>query len=193
MVYRKVMVSVHDVAALILRECGRMSTMKLQKLAYYAQSWALVCENEPLFREDFQAWVEGPVCPDLYARHRGQFHVSSWPRGNPDALTPEIVDLLRRVLNAYSGKSGRWLSDLTHREGPWAGARTGLASNAHSQKVIAKDTMKDYYATSDSIEARIVRGQSANPILDFIETMSEDEALLLERLAERDRLDPIER
>ena len=192
MVCSVAMVSVHDVAAFILRECGRMSTMKLQKLAYYSQAWALACGSAPLFGEDFQAWVEGPVCPDLYARHRGQFHVSSWPRGNPDALAPETVDFLRRVLSAYSSKSGRWLSDLTHREKPWTEARTGVASDAHSRTVITKDRMKDYYATADSIVARIVSGQSANPILDFVETMSEDEAALVERLVERDLLDPIE-
>ena len=35
------MTSVHDVAAALLREAGEMTTMKLQKLAYYCQSWHL--------------------------------------------------------------------------------------------------------------------------------------------------------
>ncbi len=185
------MTTVHDVAALILRSCGRMSTMKLQKLVYYAQSWAMVCKGPPLFSDDFQAWREGPVCAALYDRHRGQFHVSSWPLGNPDAVGVEAQDLIRRVLGAYSGKSGRWLSDLTHREEPWHEARTGLAPDAVSRKVIPKDTMRDYYSKADSIEARIVSGASANPILDLLETMSEDESSLVEKLAERDLLDPI--
>jgi uncharacterized phage-associated protein len=188
----RAMVRVHDVAAFILRECGRMSTMKLQKLAYYAQCWTLVHQGEPLFADEFQAWIEGPVCPALYDRHRGQFHVSSWPLGNPDALAPETSDFLRRVLGAYSGKSGRWLSDLTHRERPWVEARAGLASDEPSRKVIGRETMKDYYAETAGIEARIVSGQPTNPIFDFIETMSEDEASLVEKLAERDLLDPID-
>jgi uncharacterized phage-associated protein len=182
--------SIHDVAAFILRECGRMSTMKLQKLAYYAQSWALVLLGRQLFPEDFKAWVEGPVCPALYARHRGQFHVSSWPIGNADALAADESDCVRRVLRAYSNKSGRWLSDLTHREAPWVDARAGLAPDDLSRQPIAKDAMRNYYAGADTIEARIVSGHS-NPLLDFIETMSDDESALVETLAERDLLDPV--
>jgi len=168
-----------------------MSTMKLQKLAYYAQAWSLVRRGAPLFPEDFEAWVEGPVCTELYARHRGQFSVASWPQGNPDAMPVDVRDFLRRVLSAYSSKSGQWLSDLTHRESPWIEARSGIAANAPSKKPISKDAMKDYYASSDSLEGRIISGQASNPILDFIDTMSEDEAALVEKLAERDLLDPI--
>ena len=33
--------SVHDVAAYILKKQGEMSAMKLQKLVYYSQAWSL--------------------------------------------------------------------------------------------------------------------------------------------------------
>ena len=42
-------VSVHDVAAYILQKHGPMTTMKLQKLVYYAQAWGLVWDDCPLF------------------------------------------------------------------------------------------------------------------------------------------------
>ena len=35
------MASVFDVAAYILEKKGEMSTLKLQKLVYYAQAWSL--------------------------------------------------------------------------------------------------------------------------------------------------------
>jgi len=183
--------NINDVAAFVLRECGRMSTMKLQKLTYYAQSWTLVRLGRQLFADDFQAWVEGPVCPVVYAHHRGQFHVSAWPTGSADALSDEEQDCVRRVLRAYSSKSGRWLSDLTHREAPWVEARAGLAPDDRSRRPITKDAMKKYYAGADSMEARIVKG-SANPVLDFLDTMNDDEAALVETMVERDLLDPID-
>ena len=50
----------HDVAAFILREYGRpMSTMKLQKLGYYAQAWHLAWEGVPLFDDNIEAWANG--------------------------------------------------------------------------------------------------------------------------------------
>lgn len=65
------MANVFDIAEYILGKLGFVSTMKLQKLAFYSQALSLVKTGEPLFREQFQAWVNGPVCYELFARHRG--------------------------------------------------------------------------------------------------------------------------
>ncbi|WP_412693926.1 type II toxin-antitoxin system antitoxin SocA domain-containing protein [Clostridium sp. AF22-10] len=64
------MANVFDTAKYILEKSGSMSTMKLQKLCYYSQAWALVWDDAPLFNEDFQAWANGPVCPELFIKHR---------------------------------------------------------------------------------------------------------------------------
>lgn len=47
------MANVFDTAKYILEKSGKMSTMKLQKLCYYSQAWALVWDDAPLFDEDF--------------------------------------------------------------------------------------------------------------------------------------------
>jgi len=49
--------SVHDVAAYILKKQGEMSAMKLQKLVYYSQAWSLVWDEKPLFRAQIEAWA----------------------------------------------------------------------------------------------------------------------------------------
>lgn len=43
------MANVFDTAKYILEFRGKMSTMKLQKLCYYSQAWALVWDDAPLF------------------------------------------------------------------------------------------------------------------------------------------------
>ena len=43
-----------------------MSHKKLQKLCYYAQAWYLANYGKPLMPNRFEAWVHGPVSPDLY-------------------------------------------------------------------------------------------------------------------------------
>ncbi|MCI4659548.1 Panacea domain-containing protein [Cryobacterium zhongshanensis] len=68
-------VSIFDVAEYILAEKGEMSTMKLQKLLYFAQAWAITWTGEPLFAEDFEAWASGPVCRELYEMHQGEYSV----------------------------------------------------------------------------------------------------------------------
>ncbi|WP_375339284.1 Panacea domain-containing protein [Planktothricoides raciborskii] len=56
-----IMATVYDVAAYILTKKHPLTAVKLQKLLYYAQAWALVWDKKPLFPERIEAWVNGPV------------------------------------------------------------------------------------------------------------------------------------
>lgn len=140
------MATAHDVAAYILRKKGEMTAMKLEKLVYYSQAWSLVWDEEPLFNDRIEAWVNGPVVPALYQAHRGKFKVSSWPKGNPKALTRKQAETVDAVLNYYGDKSSQWLSDLTHREAPWLQARKGLDPGDPGKREITHASMAEYYS-----------------------------------------------
>ena len=118
------------------------SPMKLQKLCYYAQGFALA-EGDPLFSEDFQAWQHGPVVPGLYWKYQ-QFQ---WRPINSDVPTPNTgrLDLLREIVAAYGRYDGAALSTMTHRETPWIDARKGIPESHGSSEVIPKDCMKNYF------------------------------------------------
>ena len=135
-------VSALDVAQCILDRLGPVTVMKLQKLAYYSQAWSLVWDEQPLFHERIEAWANGPVVPDLYQAHRGQFQVSKIPQGKPDQL-----DTIDSVLGFYGDKTSMWLSDLTHSEDPWSDARLGLAPGVRSNRVITHAAMHEYYSS----------------------------------------------
>ena len=51
--------------------------MKLQKLVYYCQAWSLAWDDKPLFDEDFEAWANHPVCPELFKHHKGKVYIRS--------------------------------------------------------------------------------------------------------------------
>lgn len=139
------MANVHDVASYIVTKQGSMTTMKLQKLAYYSQAWHLVWDGEPLFDAPIQAWMNGPVVRELYSRHRGQFHVTAWPAGDQSGLTPSEAETVDAVLEAYGNLTPQQLSDLTHSERPWQEARQGLAPTDRSERLIDLDTMQEFY------------------------------------------------
>lgn len=141
------MASVHDVAAYILRERGPMTAMKLQKLVYYAQAWSLVWDDEPLFPERIEAWANGPVVRELYELHRGMFKLERLPKGDPAALTPGEIETIDAVLRFYGDKSSLWLSNLTHREDPWADARLGIPPGERSGREITPASMAEYYGS----------------------------------------------
>jgi uncharacterized phage-associated protein len=139
------MANAHDIAAYILDKGGEMTAMKLQKLVYYSQAWSLVWDEEPLFPDRIEAWANGPVVPVLYANHRGQFKVQTWPKGQPEKLTPKQRQTIEAVLGYYADKSSQWLSDLTHREDPWVDARSGLGPGERGSQVISHASMAEYY------------------------------------------------
>src|SRR5271170_5222133 len=124
---------------------GRMTTWKLQKLVYYSQAWSLVWDQRPLFSERIEAWANGPVCPDLYAQHRGLFTVEKLSIGDPDALDKDGRETVDGVLDYYGDKHPQWLSDLTHAEAPWKDARGDLPPGVLCQREITLDSMAAYY------------------------------------------------
>lgn len=142
------MTNVIDVAKYILTQRGKMSTMKLQKLCYYAQVWSLVWDDEPLFDEDFQAWANGPICPELFSVTQGNFSVDADDEpGDISHLTDIQRDTIDRVLEHYGDKNAQWLSDLTHFESPWKGARKGIPLGSPCDNVITKESMGMYYGS----------------------------------------------
>lgn len=145
------MANIIDVAKYILEEQGTMSTMKLQKLCYYSQAWTLAWDEVPLFKEDFQAWANGPVCRELFDWHRGKFLISAddLPQlSGRHVLSATERETIDKVLEFYGDKEGHWLSELTHLERPWKDARqkaNALPGDSCSE-IITKESMADYYA-----------------------------------------------
>lgn len=140
-------VSALDVAAYILSHLGLMTTMKLQKMVYYCQAWSLVWDEKLLFKEDIEAWANGPVVRELFNYHRGQYMISSVLIGNPDLLDDQQKETVEAVLDYYGNKSSQWLSDLTHMEDPWKLTRTGMPEMQRGNRVIKPDVIADYYGS----------------------------------------------
>ena len=141
--------SIFDVASYILKKSGPITTMKLEKLCYYAQAWSLAWDEVPLFNEDFQAWANGPVCPALFDTHRGMFLVDAdyceQVKNSTAIFTDDQKETIDTVLKYYGDKSPQWLSDLTHSEEPWKIARGSTPIGAQCNTIISKESMQEYY------------------------------------------------
>ncbi len=139
--------TVFDVARYILEQRGPMTAMKLQKLVYYSQAWSLVWDERPLFDESIEAWANGPVCPELYRAHAGNFMVNQLARGNSAVLATEARDTIDAILETYGEKDSQWLSDLTHMEAPWIDARGDIPAGERCSNEITHAAMAEYYGS----------------------------------------------
>lgn len=140
------MYNVHDVANFYLSKAP-MSPKKLQKILYYAYSWYLTLTNEnvreldnKLFEERFEAWVHGPVIPEIYTRYRGY--------GSKDIIVTEEIayefdtdtlGILNDVWEVYGHFNGNELESITHQESPWLNARGNCSYFEISQRELSDE------------------------------------------------------
>lgn len=144
------MYSVDEITDSIIALCGdrglKLTNLKLQKLLYYVQAWKLAFDHEPLFAEDVEAWVHGPVVPRVFRR----FKALRWepiPLGVNPITDDRVTSHIKAVLAQYDRFSAGQLEQLTHSEAPWMEARLGLEPDEPSNRVIPKAKLKSYYGS----------------------------------------------
>jgi uncharacterized phage-associated protein len=168
--YRKAMTALKRVGCLFelsepMRGCisyifawlQEVTPLALQKLLYYAQGIYLAKYDAPLFEEDCQAWVHGPVYEQVYGMFRDfkfnpiddeRFAVL---RGRYASLKREAISVLDTVLGSFGQYGGKLLESITHQEIPWLEARQEVDACEKSQNIMEKDAIKQYFL---SVKAR---------------------------------------
>jgi len=140
-----------DVAQYVCDSMGEITSMKLQKLIYYCQAWSLVWDDQPLFENEIQAWVYGPVIPDLYVMHRKMFKINAdifkSMGSDSNRLNDTEKDTINAVLGHYGDKTSQWLIELSHQEKPWIDARESLDKNERGNNTITLESMMEYYGS----------------------------------------------
>jgi len=133
----------------IIAECNAhgkaISNLKLQKLLYYAQAWHLAFESKPLFGDRIEAWVHGPVVPNVFREYR-EFKWSPLMVECTEHPAPDVVQHAQKVLDAYGGFDAPQLERMTHGEDPWREARAGLPDDVSSTREISWEAMRKYFS-----------------------------------------------
>lgn len=109
-----------------------LTIMSLLKIIYFAHGWHLAEKNEPLVKNQFEAWQHGPVVRALYEQFsksgdkpikvRGM--IFDPVRGTSSIaqcrLTSEEAQFLRNIFDTFAGFHAFELSHLSHVPGsPW--------------------------------------------------------------------------
>ena len=119
-----------------------INNMKMQKLCYYAQGFALAELKQPLFFDHIEAWKHGPVIPTLWRKYK-EFGYEPIPA--PDRAIDhrkfrwEIRLLLHEVARSYGHLSDWELRNRTHRESPWLDTPDGAT--------ITHQRMRNFFET----------------------------------------------
>ncbi len=145
------------VIAYVFKELEEVTPLMLQKLLYSIQGVSYTINGTNMFSEDCQAWVHGPVYPEVYDMFRdfkcnpiedARFAIFE---GNEDALTEDERRVIELVVNTFGEYGGKVLEKITHREAPWQIARIGYGEDIPSSEIISKESIKKYYEEKNDI------------------------------------------
>ena len=64
-------------------------------------------DDKPLFKEEIEAWANGPVVRALYDKHKGMFEVDAelFRADSKKKLNSDQKDTIKAVLDFYGNKS----------------------------------------------------------------------------------------
>ena len=120
----------------------RLTNLKLQKMLYYQQVYHLAAFGVPLFEENVEAWMYGPVVPCVYDVYSCYGSATLPETDNPITLSEEEEILFNQVYQAYRDFSAIGLMNRTHNEQPW------LQALPHDRgTIIPCESMKAYFMT----------------------------------------------
>lgn len=142
--------SASDIAKLLIHRAQldepsggeRLTNLKLQKLLYYQQGYHLAAFDAPLFNEQVESWMYGPVVPTVYDEYSACGASTLSYDGELVQLSEEEDSLFNQVYEAYSDYSAYGLMNLTHKESPWMNA----VPHNHGT-VITQESMKEFFKT----------------------------------------------
>ncbi len=139
------------VISYVFEKLEEVTPLMLQKLLYFIQGESYALNGKPMFYENCQAWVHGPVYPEVYDIFRdfkynpiedARFAIFE---GVEDELADEEYRVIDLVVNTFGEYGGKMLEKITHEETPWKLARKGYADNIPSNEPITMESIEEYY------------------------------------------------
>ncbi|CAL7886048.1 Panacea domain-containing protein [Fusobacterium necrophorum] len=127
------------ICALILRTNPNISNLVLQKLLYFIQASSLVTTGRPAFEEDIEAWMYGPVVPEVYTNFRANEHF--YDNFSTDNLDQNIQNIVVNVTNNLGGINPYSLVNATHGYDTWREAWDRGGRNT----IIRQEEIRDYH------------------------------------------------
>lgn len=101
-----------------------VSNMKLQKLVTLVQSLSVYATGSEAFREDVQAWKNGPAIKPLYGSYKrfGSDAIDEIvpSRHSDDPVPPQVETMIDEVWDVAGQLTAAQLWTLSHSNGPWA-------------------------------------------------------------------------
>lgn len=133
-----------------------MTHKRLQKYLYFLYAEYLVETNADvnniglkLFKNDFEAWVHGPVSKSIYSIFRGTgMSILTINSAIDNKIELQDVEILEKIYNKYMNFGTETLETMTHVHDPWKNARGVLGANEICTEPISDKSIFEFYSVN---------------------------------------------
>lgn len=189
------MPSALDIARYILSKAAAepdepelMTHLRLQRVLYFVQGWALAYRGRAMFLDPVEAWSSGPIVRDVWTRFErfgnNPISLDALPPDSAPALAPDERGFVDSIWESYKRFSSTRLRDLVLREEPWRLARNAEPSRPDQMPVITHEMMlRSFLPRRD--EHRRMTGISAEEMRQAEEDIKAGRTITLDELRRR--------
>ena len=132
-----------------------MDGVRIQRLCYFAQCLYIATgDGTPLFENPMQAWIYGPVSPELYEIYNSSVEIKYHQTETP-FLPADVEECLENVYLQFKGMSKEKISFIATHQYPWNNARKGVKfGDACTNEISIEDIRKEVHTWNTmSLEA----------------------------------------
>lgn len=119
-----------------------ITNLKLQKIVYLAQAASLAINGKPLFNDEIQAWMYGPVIPSVYNHYHSYKDRKIDKPDKTVNIDTKTTELLESVWELFGGYSASQLVTITHGHSPWIDT---FRNGQGARQVIPQEKMRLFY------------------------------------------------
>ena len=126
----------------ISKKHGTINVFKLNSLLYIMQASYLYYYNKPLFNEDFEAWMAGPILPSVWKKYK-KFGGGSIISGDFQYnIKDEVMTFLNDIIEMFGECSESSLNDMLVSQKAYKDAFELRIPNCSIMPVIKNKTIK---------------------------------------------------
>lgn len=123
-----------------------VTPLKLQKLLYYCQGYALALTGRPVFADPIEAWKYGPVVGSVYQEYKcyGGCCIPLGSVTEVGEINENAASIARLVIEEKGRLSDLELANATHSEAPWRDAYKGTCGRGN--ETIPLEKIKTFFS-----------------------------------------------
>lgn len=141
---------IYDISVYLMEHNPDTTNMSLQKILYFLNGFSKKFLKYNLFNDLAQAWIHGPVYPEIYDALSYYFNnkidVNEILKDKEIDLSEEEINYINNVSKFFSCYSGSKLRDMSHLTDPWINARKGLSEEEPSNRIIDNKDIENYFS-----------------------------------------------